>query len=100
MAYVTVPTKAVAATVARSAVESKLAACSNVLGPVTSTYRWNGKIEHSKEFVLLLKTTEANYGDLQKLILEHHPYENPCVIRIDIADGSPAYLNWIAQSVL
>ncbi len=100
IAYVTTPTKAVAATLGRLIVEKKLAACANVHGPIASTYRWKDKVEEAEEYVLLLKTTGAHYDELQTLVVEHHPYDNPCVVRLDIADGSPDYLNWIAESVL
>lgn len=100
IAYVTAPTKTVAQKLGRLIIEKKLAACANVLGPMASTYLWNKKIETAKEYVLLLKTTKSKYAELQALIVKHHPYDTPCVVRLDIADGSPEYLNWIAESVL
>jgi len=90
-----VPDAELAATMATSLVEQGLAACVNILPPVKSVYRWQGKVEHATEFSLLIKTTSVRYAELQAAIISMHPYEVPEIIAIPVTAGLPAYLNWI-----
>lgn len=85
-----------AATIAQAVVEARLAACVNILPAVESIYRWQGKIETSREIPLLIKTTNTRYGALATLILEQHPYDLPEIIALPVECGLPAYLNWVA----
>ena len=80
-------------------VEERLAACGQVLGPVSSTYHWQGAIERSTEYYCQLKTTMARLPALQARIRELHPYEVPEIIALSIADGDAGYLRWIEQTV-
>lgn len=82
---------------AQAMVERRLAACVQIVGPVTSVYRWQGKIETSREWQCLLKTSAACYTELAQAMAELHPYEVPELIASEIVAGSPAYLAWIAQ---
>lgn len=85
--------------VAQQLVERSLAACVNVLGPIESIYRWQGKVETAGEFLLLIKTTAERFPDLRDALVALHSYEVPECIAIDVADGSAAYLAWLADSV-
>lgn len=86
--------------IARALVGRRLAACVNEVGaPVTSVYRWKGKVESAKEFLLVIKTTKKRFAALRKAIGELHGYEVPEIIALPIAEGSRAYLDWIAESV-
>jgi periplasmic divalent cation tolerance protein len=82
---------------ARQIVEARAAACVNQLAPCMSTYRWKDNIETSTEVPLLIKTTQAAYPRLEKLIREAHPYELPEIIAVSVTAGLPAYLDWIGS---
>ncbi len=90
------PDAASAAKLAQQLIEVRAAACVNQLAPCTSTYRWQGKIETATEVPLLIKTTQAAYPRLEKLIRAAHPYELPEIIAVPVSDGLPAYLDWVA----
>jgi periplasmic divalent cation tolerance protein len=85
--------------IARALVERKLAACVNIVGPVESVYRWQGAVETSEEFLLIVKTTGAAYGRVRDLIRQLHSYELPECVELSIEDGLPQYLEWIGESV-
>jgi periplasmic divalent cation tolerance protein len=95
----TLPGEAAAHQVATRLVEEHLAACAQVLGPVSSTYRWRGSIEQSVEWYCNLKTTKTRLPALKKRIRELHPYELPEVIAIRIQDGDADYLDWVETAV-
>lgn len=76
-------------------VEKGLAACVNISAPLTSLYRWQGKIERDREVMLTIKTTVERYAAVEDAITESHPYELPEVIALPIVKGSTDYLAWI-----
>lgn len=78
-----------------SAVEGRLAACGQVIGPVASIYRWEGRVERAEEWLCLLKTTRARYPELQRHILRTHTYRVPEITATVIAVGAIDYLDWI-----
>ena len=84
---------------ANGLVSSRLAACVNIVGPISSVYRWKGAVERSEEFLLLIKSTEAQLRSIQELLCEVHSYEVPELISFAIEDGLQVYLDWIAASV-
>jgi len=94
---VTAPDAETAARIARALVEERLAACGNVVDGVRSIYRWEGEVEDAREALLILKTRAEVFERLRDRVLEMHPYECPEVLRLDVADGLPAYLGWIAS---
>jgi periplasmic divalent cation tolerance protein len=81
-------------------VESRLAACVNILPRLQSIYRWQGKIESAPEIPLLIKSTAAAYPALEARIRELHPYEVPEIVALAIDRGLPEYLNWVAAETL
>ncbi len=95
----TTGSRAEAEKIARSLVERRLAACVNIVGPIFSTYRWQGTVESAEEFLLLVKTTEAAFAAVRDAIRELHSYELPECIEIPIEDGSAEYLAWIEENV-
>ena len=82
---------------ARELVHLRLAACANVLAPVTSFYRWQGAEEQATEYPVLLKTAAERYDALEAAIRERHPYAVPEVIAWPIARGNGAYLDWVTR---
>jgi periplasmic divalent cation tolerance protein len=89
------PDAASAEKLARRLIEERAAACVNQLAPCTSTYRWKANIETASEVPLLIKTTQAAYPRLEKLIREAHPYELPEIIAVLVTAGLPSYLDWV-----
>ena len=89
------PDEASAARIRHDLVEGRLAACVNQLGPVQSTYRWQGAVEETTEVALLIKTTRERYAALERELRAGHPYELPEIIAVPIERGLPAYLDWV-----
>ncbi len=85
--------------IATALVERELAACVNIVALVHSIYRWQGAVEHDDESLLVVKTTRAAVGPLRDALSELHPYENFELVALEVQDGAPAYLDWIAGSV-
>lgn len=96
---VTCAKKAEAERIARKLIEKRLAACGNVIAaPITSIYRWKGKVERTKEVLLILKTTGAKFAALEKQIRAMHSYETREIIATQVAAGSVDYLDWVIAS--
>lgn len=85
--------------IASMLVERRLAACVQVVGPITSRYRWQGAIEEEREWQCLAKTTRAAYSAVEAAIREAHSYDEPEIIATPIVAGSPGYLAWIEENV-
>ena len=85
--------------IAHSLIESRAAACVNILAECTSVYRWNEKTETASEVPLLIKTTRAAYPHVEELIRSQHPYELPEIIAVSVVAGLPAYLQWVKQEI-
>ncbi len=81
---------------ARLLVERRLAACVNILPPVRSVYRWQGKLEDTSEWMLLIKTAESRFPQISETLLAAHSYEVPEIIALPVLAGSAPYLNWLA----
>lgn len=94
--YVTIDTEAAALALGRSMVESRLAACANVLPAMSSVYVWQGALEESREAVLILKTRAALVPELTAAVVAAHPYECPCVLELPVLGGHAPYLAWLA----
>ena len=80
---------------ARDLVTLRLAACANVLSPVTSFYRWEGRDEQATEYPVLIKSTRERYAELESAIRARHPYSVPEIIAWPVEQGLPAYLKWV-----
>jgi periplasmic divalent cation tolerance protein len=85
--------------ISRHLVDSKLAACVNILPSVQSIYRWQGKVAVEKEFLLFIKSTRELFSELRAAILKLHTYTTPEIVCLPIVDGSPEYLQWVSDSV-
>ncbi|WP_150251060.1 divalent-cation tolerance protein CutA [Nocardiopsis deserti] len=80
---------------ARSVVEHRLAACAQVSGPVTSFYRWEGRIQADEEWTVVVKTAADRLDELTAHIGDVHPYDVPEVVAVPVTGGNPAYLEWV-----
>ena len=87
-----------ALTFARTLGEEHLAACVNVLPPMTSVYRWRGRIEEDQERQIVVKTTRQQVAALEQRLRALHPYELPEFLVLATSGGSDAYLGWILES--
>lgn len=94
---VTVPDEEQGARIGRLLVEERLAACVNVMGGIRSIYRWKGEICDEGETLLWVKTRFDLLPRLQDRLRQVHPYEVPEVIAMDISQGLPEYLSWVAR---
>ena len=81
--------------VAEGWLESGLVACVNILPQMTSLYRWEGELQAGTEHQMLLKTRTARADELERAIIEQHPYECPEILRLEVSGGYSDYLNWI-----
>jgi periplasmic divalent cation tolerance protein len=84
--------------IAREMVERRLAACVNILPPVTSVYRWQGEVTREAEHLLLMKTAKDRFEALRARLVEIHPYETPEVVALPVAAGHLPYLQWLADN--
>ena len=96
--FTTVPDGELGDTIARALVEERLAACVNVHAPMTSVYRWEGRVEQESERQLVIKTTRERVPFVQTRIAQLHSYHLPEFLVLPVSDGSPAYLGWVAES--
>jgi periplasmic divalent cation tolerance protein len=94
----TVPSPELAELIARALVEERLAACVQVQGPVSSTYRWEGEVQQATEWYCHAKTTPARLDQVIERIRRLHPYATPEIIALPLAGGLPEYLGWIAET--
>jgi periplasmic divalent cation tolerance protein len=94
-----VDTREAADAIAHGVVDARLAACAQVVGPIASTFRWEGAIETAEEYLLLLKTTADAFPRLRDELVDRHPYDVPEILAMPVTDGDPSYLAWIGESV-
>ncbi|MES9993441.1 MAG: divalent-cation tolerance protein CutA [Candidatus Thiodiazotropha sp.] len=95
----TAPDRECGLKLANSLLEQNLAACVNLTSPVTSVYRWQGKVEQSEEILLLIKTTEKKYPEVEAALRTLHPYELPEIIAVPLEQGLDDYLDWVERCI-
>ncbi|WP_245601743.1 divalent-cation tolerance protein CutA [Hamadaea tsunoensis] len=83
---------------ARSAVVARLAACAQVLGPMTSVYRWEGAVDEAREWRVEFKTTAARSAELRDHLRGVHSYDVPEIVCLPVVGGGQSYLDWIRAS--
>jgi periplasmic divalent cation tolerance protein len=76
-------------------VEKRFAACAQILGPISSIYRWKGKVEEAKEWLCIFKSRRSLFESLEQGIKSVHPYEVPEIVALPIESGSRDYLEWM-----
>jgi periplasmic divalent cation tolerance protein len=94
----TLDSEAAASRIADTLVAERLAACVQVIGPVRSTYRWQGALERADEWLCLVKTTGAVLPTLMARLRELHPYDTPEIIVTPVIGGDSEYLDWVQKA--
>ncbi len=95
----TVPTEELATEIFTQLLEKRLAGCAQLIGPIVSTYRWQGEIETANEWLCLIKSCIDQYEELEQVIKTIHPYETPEIIVFPIISGSTDYFKWLNQTL-
>src|ERR1700684_3262600 len=93
----TTDSRAEAMELPRAAVESRLAACAQMPGPVAAMYWWDGGLERAEEWLVLFKLPADRYDELAAFLTERHSYDEPEIIALPIVTGSAAYLTWMRE---
>lgn len=91
--------KGLAERIGQTLVGRRLAACVQVVGPILSTYHWQGEMESAEEWQCWIKTTRERYPAVEQAIRELHTYAVPEILAIPVVAGNPAYLHWLAEQV-
>lgn len=97
--FITAPNRDEAGELAQMLVETRLAACVQILPRIESIYRWQGRVERQEEVLLLAKTLRSKFDDLEREVRARHSYETPEIVAVPIEYGSVAYLGWLGDSV-
>ncbi len=95
--YVTAASHDEAEKIGTALVEERLAACANILGEMTSIYRWEDAVQREPEVVMIVKTRRERADDVIARIEQLHSYDTPCAIEIGIGRGAGKFLNWIVE---
>ena len=98
LCWVTSPSKHTS-TLVSVLLSNKAAACVNVTKGTESHYEWEGELKCESEDVLMIKTTKDKIKTIQTIISEHHPYDCPELLSVDVTDGSDSYLDWVRMNV-
>lgn len=93
----TAPDAEIARRLARTMVERRLAACVNVLDGATSIYRWQGAVEEAREALMVIKTSAARVADLERVLVELHPYDTPEFVVLAAEHVERRYLDWLLE---
>ncbi len=83
--------------IANLLVEERLAACVNMISPVRSIYRWEGKIWDEREWILIIKTQKKRFEELEKKVKSLHSYSVPEIIGLPVVEGASSYLKWLEE---
>jgi periplasmic divalent cation tolerance protein len=94
-ALTTIDSREAAVAVADAVVLARVAACAQIVGPIFSTYWWQGQVERAEEWQVLMKTTAERYPDLERVVRAAHSYDVPEIIATPIVSASADYISWI-----
>lgn len=89
-----------ASELAEALVAKRLAACVQVMREMESVFRWQGRVEHATEILLMAKTMQSKFAELEQEVIALHSYETPEIVALPIIAGSRPYLDWLKTSVL
>ena len=99
MIFCTVPDESRAKKISQSLLEEKLAVCCTIIPDLNSIYHWENKIQNDKELLLIIKSRQELFPELEQRIKGLHPYSVPEIIAIPIVNGNPDYLKWMDENV-
>ena len=85
--------------IAAELIRMKLAACTQILGPVNSFYWWNGNIETANEWICVIKSKRSLYSQIERVIKKLHPYQVPEILALPVVEGSKDYLKWFDNEI-
>ncbi len=94
----TISSQADARRIADALVQQRLAGCVQIVGPIESLYRWEGKIETATEWQCWIKTRQSHYKAVEQAIHKLHLYEVPEILALPVLNGSEKYLKWLADA--
>jgi periplasmic divalent cation tolerance protein len=97
MLYVPCPSREEAKSIAKILLEKSLIVCANIF-PITSIYKWEGEVVDDSEYVLFLKTFDGSIEKLKEKIKKIHPYEVPCIIKLDL-EVNEEYFSWMQKTI-
>lgn len=92
------PDRDTADLLSRKAIEARLAACTNLSGPVTASYVWEGRVERDEEYVLVLKARATAWAALRDLVRQHHPFDTPAILALPVIEAEPGYAAWLVDN--
>jgi periplasmic divalent cation tolerance protein len=95
--FTTVSRAEEAEALARKIVEEKLAGCVQILPQMTSVYVWKGKVERENEHLLLIKTTNERYSELEEFITANHRYTVPEIVAVEASHVAEPYRKWLEE---
>jgi len=95
----TTSTNEEATKIVRCLLEERLIACANIIGPISSLFWWNDKIEEATEFLVFMKSNTKLFDKLSERVKAIHSYEVPEIIALPILKGSPSYLSWLEANL-
>ncbi len=88
-----------AETLAGELVSRRLAACVQIVGPISSIFHWQGKVEHGEEWLCQIKTRRDKFIELEAVIRELHPYDVPEILATPVAATSESYSRWLREEL-
>lgn len=94
---VAVPDAEAGLALGHSLVARQLAACVQIVGPITSVYSWQGQTQQAQEWLILVKTTEAVFDEVTRVVLKEHPYEVPEILGLPVTHALPGYAEWVRK---
>ena len=94
LVYITAPDEKDAEMIGTTLVKRKLASCINIIPGMHSLYIWKGKFQHDKEVLMIVKTFDIKYKQLERQVKKIHCYDTPCIIAVPVAKGSKEYIQW------
>jgi periplasmic divalent cation tolerance protein len=97
--FTTVEHKEDAERIAKTLVEKRVAACVQIIGPLTSYFQWQGKLDSAQEYLCVIKSRNDLFPVLETVIKSLHPYEVPEILATPITHGGRDYLNWLAEEL-
>ena len=98
--YITCVSKQEAEKISKVLVAKKLVACTNILGEISSLFRWQNEVKNEQEWAMIAKTKQSLLDEIVKEVKANHSYECPCIIALPIIGGSSDFLKWLDEETL